>query len=445
MAKIVGLPKLSPTMEEGTLTKWVKKEGDDIAVDDVIAEVETDKATMEWRSFDRTVLLKILAPEGATLAPDAPIAILGERGDDISALTGGGAATAPEPAKAAAPPSPKTEQVEAQPSPKGSLGTVAPTQEAPPPASAGGRIAASPSVRRMAREHGVDLHGIEGSGPGGRIIQRDLEAIVAGGGTPSVTERALPPAAAERKAAPTPGPTAGAIGGEGRPGPKVIPLTQMRRTIARRLVESKQNVPHFYLSIDARANALIEARAQLNGHLEKSKQKLSLNDLLIKACASALRRVAGVNASFMGDAIHLHQVVDISVAVALPDGLVTPVIRDADRKGLLEIANEVRELAALAREKKLKPEQMSNGTFSISNLGMYGIHDFQAVINPPEGAILAVGAVHEVPIVREGTLEVEQRLRMTLSCDHRVIDGAVGAEWLSVLRGMIETPLHLML
>lgn len=444
MAKIVGLPKLSPTMEEGTLTKWVKKEGDDIAVDDVIAEVETDKATMEWRSFDRTVLLKILAPEGTTLAPDAPIAILGERGDDISALTGGDAPKTPEPAKAAAQPSPKPEPVEAQPSPKGPQGTVAPTQEAAPHANAGGRIAASPSVRRMAREHGVDLHGIEGSGPGGRIIQRDLEAIVAGGGTPSVAERPASPAAAERAAAPTRAATAG-VGSEGRPAPKVIPLTQMRRTIARRLVESKQNVPHFYLSIEARANALIEARAQLNAHLEKSKQKLSLNDLLIKACASALRRVPGVNASFMGDAIHLHQVVDISVAVALPDGLVTPVIRDADRKGLLEIASEVRELAALARDKKLKPEQMSNGTFSISNLGMYGIHDFQAVINPPEGAILAVGAVHEVPILREGTLEVEQRLRMTLSCDHRVIDGAVGAEWLSVLRGMIETPLHLML
>lgn len=439
MAKIVGLPKLSPTMEEGTLTKWVKKEGDDIAVDDVIAEVETDKATMEWRSFDRTVLLKILAPEGTTLAADAPIAILGERGDDISSLAGGGAPTPPEPARAAPQTSSQPQPAEAQPSPAGPLGTVAQTPETAPRPNAGGRIAASPSVRRMAREHGVDLHGIEGSGPGGRIIQRDLEAMMAEASSPRQdadrTAQGATPAAAP----------VGPAGREGRPGPKVIPLTQMRRTIARRLVESKQNVPHFYLSIEARADALMEARSQLNAHLEKSKQKLSLNDLIIKACASALRRVPTVNASFMGDSIHLHQVVDISVAVALPDGLVTPVVRDADRKGLLEIATEVRELAALARDKKLKPEQMSNGTFSVSNLGMYGIHDFQAVINPPEGAILAVGAVHEVPTVRQGNLEVEHRLRMTLSCDHRVIDGAAGAEWLSVLRGMIETPLHLML
>ncbi len=416
MAKIVGLPKLSPTMEEGTLTRWAKQEGDDVAVDELIAEVETDKATMEWRSFDRTVLLKILAAEGTTVAPDAPVAIFGERGEDISSLLGAQSAPAATPNAPVATPATNVAGSDAQ--------TSAPQVPV-------GRIAASPSVRRLARERSLDLRGLEGSGPGGRVIQRDLERL-----------------AAEQPRAPgEPGSSApaAAASASARPAPVVVPLSSMRRTIARRLVESKQNVPHFYLTAEVRADSLLEVRKQLNAMLETGGEKLSLNDLLIRICASALRRVPAVNASFMNDAIWQHQVVDVSVAVALPDGLVTPVVRDADKKGLLEIAREVRELASLARQKKLKPEQMSGGTFSISNLGMYGVDEFAAVINPPEGAIVAVGAVREVPVLRDGALHAESRLRLTLSCDHRVVDGAAGAQWLAAVRELIESPLQLML
>ncbi len=411
MAQVVGLPRLSPTMEEGTLTRWAKREGDDIAVDDLIAEVETDKATMEWRAFDRTVLLKILVAEGATVAPDTPVAIFGGRGEDISSLLS--PVQSADSTREAPPPAKKAEQPAQQPT---------------------GRVPASPSVRRLARERGVDLHAVQGSGPGGRIVQRDMERLAL---QPSGTENA-PLAGARADRSEVSASTA-------RPAPVAVPLSSMRRTIARRLVESKQNVPHFYLSADVRVDALLSTRQELNALLAEKNEKISLNDMLIRVCASALRRVPSVNASFTDDAILQHQVIDISVAVALPDGLVTPVVRDADKKGLLEIAREVRELAAQARQKKLKPEQMSGGTFSISNLGMYGVDEFAAVINPPEGAIVAVGAVREVPALRDNELRTERCLRLTLSCDHRVVDGAAGAEWLAAARQLIESPLQLML
>lgn len=422
MAKIIGLPRLSPTMEEGTLARWVKKEGDRIAVDDLIAEVETDKATMEWRAFDSGVLLKILVEEGATLEPDAPVAIFGEEGEDITPLLEelekGGKAPAkaePEaPAKAEA----TAEAAEAAPSPERE-------PEAPKP-RADGRVLASPLVRRLAREHDIDLATIEGSGPGGRIIKRDIDRVIAEG----------PPRAAR--------PAVAVLGGP-RPEPRVEKLTSMRRTIARRLSESKQTVPHFYLTIDVDAGPLMEARAQINAELADQGEKVSVNDLVMKACAVALRRVPEVNASFAGDAIHYHQVVDISMAVAIPDGLVTPVIRDADLKGVAQIAREARELAERARSKKLTPEEMTNGTFSVSNLGMFGIEDFSAVINPPEGAILAVGVVREEPVVQNGQIVPGKRMRMTLSCDHRVIDGAVGARWLAALRSILEKPVLMLL
>ena len=367
MAKIIGLPKLSPTMEEGTLVSWSKKEGDEVEVDDLLAEVETDKATMEFRSFDRGVLLKILVPEGETLEPDVPVAIIGKAGEDISDLlakldarAGAAPGSAPESGSESA----------RAPAPESGSATVsesAPVTERGRPPAAGGRIVSSPVVRQLARERDIDLREVRGTGPRGRIIKRDLESY--DGGAPGARQ-ILP---GERLA------------------PRVEKASSMRRTIARRLTESKQTVPHYYLTIDVDIGPLADAREAMNAELAADGRKVSLNDLIIKAAAVALRRVPQVNASWMGTEIHYHQVVDISVAVAIDEGLMTPVLRDADQKGIAEIADEVRELAARAREKKLQPEEMVDGTFSITNLGMFGIEEFAAVINPPEGAILAVG------------------------------------------------------
>ncbi|MGE0790746.1 MAG: pyruvate dehydrogenase complex dihydrolipoamide acetyltransferase [Sandaracinaceae bacterium] len=451
MAKIVGLPKLSPTMEEGTLARWVVKEGSRVQIDDLIAEIETDKATMEWRAFDAGVLLKILAPEGTVLEPDAPVAIFGEEGEDIADLVakagGGGEAPKADAPKADAPKSdapksdaPKGDAPKAD-APKGDApkgdapkGDApkgdAPKADAPAePADPSARVLASPLVRRLAREHDVDLHSVRGSGPKGRIIKRDLDAALEAG-----------PAARS-----APAPRHGT--GERQP-PRVEKLTSMRKTIARRLTESKQTVPHFYLTIDLDVGPLAAARAQINEELQRAsdgKEKASINDLLIKAAAIALRRVPEANASFAGDSIHFHQVVDISVAVAIPDGLVTPVVRDADQKGIRAISAEVRELAGRARNKKLTPEEMTNGTFSISNLGMYGIEEFSAVINPPEGCILAVGTLREEPVVKDGAIAIGQRMRVTLSCDHRVVDGALGARWLAAFRELVEHPVLMLI
>ncbi len=424
MAKIIGLPKLSPTMEEGTLVSWAKKEGDTVDVDDLLAEVETDKATMEFRSFDRGVLLKILVPEGVTLEAEVPVAIIGKEGEDITELlaqvASAGSASAPKSASAPEPesaagsqPAPESPAISAPDSP------VAP---APEPASGGngGRVISSPLVRRLARERSIDLRAVQGSGPHGRIVKRDIESY---SGPVAVPSR---------------------VSGERLP-PEVRQATSMRRTIARKLTESKQTIPHYYLTIDCDIGPLSDARAAINSELEADGKKVSLNDLLIKAAAVALRRVPGVNASWVGKEIHYHQVVDISVAVAVEDGLMTPVIRDADRKGIAEIAEEVRDLASRARDRKLSVEEMTNGTFSISNLGMYGIEEFAAVINPPEAAILAVGTVREEPVVEGGQVVPGRRLRFTMSCDHRVVDGAVGAQYMAALKRIIESPLNMLL
>jgi pyruvate dehydrogenase E2 component (dihydrolipoamide acetyltransferase) len=452
MAKIIGLPKLSPTMEEGTLVRWVKNEGDPIEVDDLVAEVETDKATMEFRSFDKGVLLKQLAPEGSTLQPDQPVAIFGNKGEDISGLVakaggaaagGGGEAAAPakpEAAKPAAAPDAKAGAPQAAPQPEQE-------QEQEPANSGGGRVIASPVVRKIAREKDLDLTRVRGSGPNGRVVKRDVEGAEVRQGLPGAPLRgpsvAPPPARTAPAAAKAPVPTQHfPAPGEGD---RVEKLSQMRKTIARRLTESKQQVPHFYLTIDVDAEPLAAARASINAELEASGEKISLNDLLIKACAVALRRVPAVNASFLGDSIAYHDRVDISVAVAVPDGLVTPVVRNADQIGVLSIARIVKDLAGRAKDKKLKPEEMQNGTFSISNLGMFGIDEFSAVINPPEGAILAVGAVRDEPVVKKGAVVPGKKLAMTLSCDHRVVDGAVGAEFLKVLRSIVESPLRMLL
>jgi pyruvate dehydrogenase E2 component (dihydrolipoamide acetyltransferase) len=284
----------------------------------------------------------------------------------------------------------------------------------------GGRVLSSPLVRRLARERDIDLRSVQGSGPQGRIVKRDIESY----------------------SGPAPGLTAAS--GERLP-PRVVKASSMRRTIARRLTESKQTVPHYYLTIDVDIAPLSDARKAMNAELEPSGDKVSLNDLIIKAAATALRRVPEVNASWMDKEIHYHQVVDISVAVAIDDGLMTPVIRDADRKGVAQIAAEVRELAARARDKKLQPEEMTDGTFSISNLGMFGIEEFSAVINPPEAAILAVGTIREEPVVIDGAIAPGRRMRFTMSCDHRVIDGATGAKYMAALKSILESPVTMLL
>ncbi len=457
MAKILEMPKLSPTMEEGVLSSWHKKEGDEVAVDDLLAEVETDKATMEFRAFDKGTLLKILVPAGSNVKLGQPVAVIGATGEDVSAIAAKAGATA---STASAPPSPAPLQSPESPAPTRSMGTMPPPETIAPPAQRRpattnvlertsfptesmdnggrpptGRVVASPYVRKTAREMGIDLQGARGSGPGGRVLPADLEGLRAHTSTEivratlTVQQLALQ---AEQ--------------------PEVRPLSQMRKAIARRLTESKQTVPHFYLSIDVDAAGLVKLREQINQELaegsgtngESPPTKISFNDLLIKACAVALTRVPECNASFSPEALIFHKRVDISVAVAVPDGLLTPVVRGADRKSIVAIAREVRELASRARARKLKPEEMSDGTFSISNLGMFGIDQFAAVINPPEGAILAVGQVREVPVVSGGAIAAGHRLAMTLSCDHRVVDGAVGAAFLAELRRLVERPLRVL-
>ena len=497
MAKILDMPKLSPTMEEGVLAIWHKKEGDVVGVDDLLAEVETDKATMEFRSFDKGALLKILVSPGATVKLGQPVAIIGEPGEDITALlassgggASGGAAPAPvatgaaRPAPAQTPPAaqapaPTSDQqppvnVAAAPASASAAHDEGPKTLAPPPAQPaaplpkprapkdalafltrteqldddapapdgsgkndGGKALASPFVRSRARELGVDLGTIAGTGKHGRVLPEDLSQ------TRALTVTNAEPAAAQGRALAT---TTTRLAE-----PKLVPLSPMRRTIAKRLVQSKQTVPHFYLQIDVRAEALVLLRESINAELAREKpkgdaapRKISVNDLLVKAVATALVRVPECNAQFSDEGLLYHQRVDISVAVAVTDGLVTPVVRDADKKSVVHIAEEVRDLAARARQKKLKPEEMTDGTFSISNLGMFGIDQFAAVINPPEGAILAIGQVRDEPVVEESVVRAGKRLAMTLSCDHRVIDGAVGASFLAELRALIEHPMRVL-
>jgi len=454
MAKILEMPKLSPTMEEGVLSAWHKNEGDSVAVDDLLAEVETDKATMEFRSFDTGTLLKILAPAGAQVKLGQPLAILGSAGEDISAVLAQAQpppaltpAPAPGPRPGAAPAAPTSSPGETAPPPamrKPPVGHVldrtafAPEPPAAPPPTEGGRVLASPYVRKVAREMGVDLRGAQGSGPGGRLQPSDLDPMRTQGSTSLAR-------------APAPAPVA--VHDSPLEGPETRPLSPMRKAIARRLTESKQTVPHFYLTIDVDASELLKLRARINEELlaqdgaeaaRGGPLKVSINDLLIKACAVALTRVPDCNASFTPEAILVHRRVDISVAVAIPDGLVTPVVRRADLKSVVSIAREVRELGGRARARKLRPEEMTDGTFSISNLGMFGVDEFAAVINPPEGAILAVGQVRDAPVVSGGAVVAGKRLALTLSCDHRVVDGAIGAAFLAELRRLVEHPLRVL-
>jgi pyruvate dehydrogenase E2 component (dihydrolipoamide acetyltransferase) len=430
MATKVHMEALSPTMEEGQIVKWLKGEGDAVKNGEVIAEVETDKATMELVARGNGVLRKILASEGSTTAVGEVIAVIGSPDEDISALVGaaGGSGSpslppsepSPEEPAAAAPPGGSSEKTEAPAPAAGSEDTAA-----------GGRVKASPLARRLAEEAGIPLSTVEGSGPGGRIVKRDVEAAVEEG-VPTGEAAASTRQAAAQTAAPS------AADYED------IPLTQIRKTIAKRLVESIGPVPHFFLTMDVDMSGAVEARKGINALLADTGEKISFNDLVLKATAVALHRHPECNAHWMGDRVRRFNRVHLAVAVAVEDGLITPVVRDAHRKGIAEIGREVKEMAGRAREKKLKPEEYSGGTFSVSNLGMFGIEEFTAVINPPEAGILAVGAVEDRVVAVDGQAVVRPRMKITMSCDHRVIDGAQGSRFLATLKGLLEEPVRML-
>jgi pyruvate dehydrogenase E2 component (dihydrolipoamide acetyltransferase) len=414
MASRVVMPKLSDTMEEGKILRWLKQEGDKVETGQTLAEVETDKATVEMEAYTNGTIRKLIAAPGDTIKIGALIAIIGAPGEDVSALLEQAAAP-PKPAPAPAPrPAPRPAPLAARPA----APAPAPRPAAPVALDTGGRaLRASPLALRMAAEAGLDPNALQGTGPQGRVIKRDIEAALARSQAEQAGAAAAPP------------PPVGDV--------LEIELSSMRRTIAKRLVQSKAPVPHFYLTVDVAADRLWDAyRALKDGNYP-----VSLNDVIIKACASALKRHPEINASFAGDRVKQYSRVHIGLAVALEDGLITPVIRDADSKPLIDIGAEARELAERARNRRLQPHEYTGATFSISNLGMMGIEEFSAIINPPEAAILAVGAVREVPVVEKGQVVVGRRMKMTLSVDHRVADGAQGARFLATLKSMLENPL----
>jgi pyruvate dehydrogenase E2 component (dihydrolipoamide acetyltransferase) len=436
------MPALSPTMTEGKLAKWLKKEGDQVRAGDVIAEIETDKATMEVEAVDEGVLSKIVVPEGTEgVQVNAVIAVLGGDGTE--------AAPAPKPAPAAPAAKPAAAPAPA-PASTASASPATPKgfdpQPDPPMVKGRERIFASPLARRMAAQAGIDLASLRGSGPGGRIVKADIDAALAGGvkAAAAPVVAVAPVATAPAASAPKPAAAATPISAPH----KIVPHSTMRKVIARRLSESKATVPHFYATRDVELDALLKLRADLNARSPKDGPgafKLSVNDLVIKATALALRRMPNVNASWSDDGMVLYDDVDISVAVSIPDGLITPIVRKADIKGLAAISNEMKDLAARAKAGKLKPEEFQGGSFSISNMGMLGVKDFAAIINPPQAAILAVSAGEQRPVVKDGALAIATVMTVTLSVDHRVIDGAVAAEWLGVFKGIVEDPLQMML
>ena len=439
MATNILMPALSPTMTEGTLARWLKKEGDTVTAGDVIAEIETDKATMEVEAVDEGVLGKILVADGtAGVQVNAPIAILVEAGEAVPSEV---------PAKGSpAPAAPET--ADSAPKPSASGPSMAASQAPAQLANGhdkGERVFASPLARRMAKQAGIALDGIRGSGPNGRIVKADIEAAQAGGATKAAAPQAAAAAAPAPVAAPAPAAARPVvIAGKHT----LIPNTNMRKVIARRLTEAKQTIPHFYVTADVEIDALMKLRADLNAKSPKDGAaafKLSVNDLVIKAAAAALRRVPAANASWTDEGIAMYEDVDISIAVATDGGLITPIIRRADQKGVATISNEMKDLAGRARAGKLKPEEFQGGGFSISNLGMYGVKSFSAIINPPQGGILAVGAGEPRPVVRDGAIVAAMVMTCTLSVDHRVIDGAVAAEWMAAFKSIVQDPLSLML
>ena len=429
MATRIVMSKLSPTMEEGRVLQWLKKEGDSVESGDPLVEVETDKAVMEVEAMGSGILRKVLVGEEATVPTGTVLGVIAADGEDISELLAQAEAGVQAKAEAAAdaastetvkaPSLAATqEQVTAETSP-----VQAPASPPPQPEHDGGRIKASPVARRMAQEQGIALHTVQGTGPGGRIIKRDIEALARGAA-----------------AAPASVPAVGAEIPFER-----VELTQTRKAIARNMAASLGPVPHFYLTTEIDMGRVIMLRAELNKSLEASGMKIGINEILMKTAAHALAAHPNVNVSFGGDHIRRFTRADVALAVAIPDGLITPVVRDVGAKGLQQLSIELADLISRSREKRLKPEEYLGATFTISNLGMYGIDEFTAVINPPAATILAVGQTKEKPVVVDGSIEVRSRMRVTLSCDHRSVDGAMGAEFLATYKSMLENPLRLVL
>ena len=457
------MPALSPTMTEGTLARWLKKEGEQIRAGDVIAEIETDKATMEVEAVDEGVLSKILVADGtAGVKVNDPIAVLQGEGEDAAG-----------PVPAAAPPAAASSPAAAPAAANPAVAAAAPVSGPTPAPVANGhdhhaeRVFASPLARRMAKQAGMDLSTMKGSGPNGRIVRADIEAKQAAG--PAAAAPKAPsgveaeaggretdavqatPVQQVKPSAPVSAPSGIQVPSKAAPvtAPhQLVPNSTMRKVIARRLLESHQQVPNFFVTMDIEIDALLKLRADLNARAPKEGKgvfKLSVNDLVIKAAAAALRRVPKMNASYTDDNTVVYDDVDISVAVSMPDGLITPIVRRADQKGLATISNEMKDLGARAKSGKLKPEEFQGGSFSISNLGMFGVRQFTAIINPPQAGILAVGAGEQRPVVKNGALAIATVMTCTLSVDHRVADGALGAEWMQVFKNIVEDPLSLML
>ena len=432
MAQIIDMPKLSDTMTVGTLVKWLKSEGDKVKAGDMLAEVETDKATMELESFFDGTLLKQFVQAGAQVEIGAPLAAIGKPGEKVDA-----------PAAAPAKPAPAAEKpAAAKPAAPAPAVTQAPTPAAvPAPAVAPtGRVKISPLARKLAEEKNLDYSRVAGSGPGGRIVRADIIAAAKNPPAPA-------PAAAKGtapKAADT-WPWRSVLDKSPVQADSVAALSNMRATIARRLVESKTTIPHFYLEIEVDAAPLNLLRTNLNAGLAKDGVRLSVNDFILKACAAALRAVPAVNSSWDAAGLKFHSAAHVSFAVAIDDGLITPVIKDTDKKTVFQISTEAKDLGKRAKEKKLAPAEFTGGTFCVSNLGMMGITRFSAIINPPNSAILAVGATQKIPVVKDGAIVIGERLSLTLSCDHRVVDGALGAKFLNALRDHLESPALLLL
>jgi pyruvate dehydrogenase E2 component (dihydrolipoamide acetyltransferase) len=434
MSKTIQMPALSPTMEEGTLAKWLVKEGDTVSSGDLLAEIETDKATMEFEAVDEGIIAKITVAEGSEgVKVGTVIAILAEEGEDVAeAAKGGGKAEAAPAASAEAAPAPKAETAKAD---------AAPTEAVAPkagPALAkqdGDRVKASPLARRLAQEKGLDLASVSGSGPNGRIVKADLEGVKPGA--------VVPAAGAVPSAAPSPVGASAPVQDFGIPH-EVVKLSSMRKTIARRLTESKQQVPHIYLTVDIQLDRLLKLRADLNDGLSGRGVKLSVNDLLIKALGVALIQVPECNVQFAGDQMLKFQRADISVAVSIPGGLITPIITEADSRGVAAISTAMKDLAGRAKEGKLKPEEYQGGTASLSNMGMFGIKQFEAVINPPQGMIMAIGAGEKRPYVIDDSLQIATVMSATGSFDHRAIDGADGARLMQVFKQLVENPLGML-